>query len=116
YTELETYLDSDIDIVVEAANISAVENLVPPILKKKAVVVISVGALADEKLLEEITYLVQEYKHNVHLPSGAVGGLDVLQNAHALGTVTNVSLTTRKPSSSLIDEEIDEEKIIFEGK
>ena len=107
---------SGIDIVVEAANIDAVKTLIPGVIKKKDAMLISVGALADEALLTEISNLVHKYKHAVHLPSGAIGGLDLLQNSHALGTVTSVSLTTRKPAHSLIDEDIDEAKIIFEGK
>ncbi|WP_087974690.1 aspartate dehydrogenase [Oceanobacillus rekensis] len=116
FTDLEAFLDSEIDIVVEAANINAVKTLLPSVIKKKEVVLISVGALADETLLTEISNLVDEYQYAVHLPSGAIGGLDLLQNAHALGTVTSVSLTTRKPASSLIEEEIDEAEVIFEGK
>lgn len=111
YTDLEEFLDSDIDLVVEAANIEAVKTLLPSVLKKKDAVLISVGALADEALLTEISDLT----HAVHLPSGAIGGLDLLQNAHALGTVTSVSLTTRKPARSLIEEDIDEAKTVFEG-
>lgn len=116
FTELSAFLDSDIDIVVEAANIEAVKFLLPTVIKKKDTVLISIGALADEALLRDLNTLVQEYKHNIHLPSGAIGGLDLLQNAHALGTVTNVTLTTRKPASSLLEEVIKEERVIFEGK
>lgn len=116
FTDLDAFLNSEIDIVVEAANIDAVKMLVPTILKKKELILISVGALVDEGLLSEIGHLVKKYKNEVYLPSGAIGGLDLLQNAHALGTVTSVSLTTRKPASSLIEEEIKKEKVIFEGK
>ncbi|WP_085993283.1 aspartate dehydrogenase [Oceanobacillus senegalensis] len=116
YADLETFLDSEIDIVVEAANINAVKTLLPSVIKKKDAVLISVGALADEALLKEITNLVTDYKHVVHLPSGAIGGLDLLQNANTLGAVKSVTLTTRKPASSLIEEELDEEKVVFEGK
>lgn len=116
FTDLVAFLDSEIDIVVEVANIEAVKTLVPSIFKKKDVMLISVGALADEALLTEIGNLANEYKNAVHLPSGAIGDLDILQNAHALGTVTSVSLTTRKPARSLIEEDIDEAKVVFEGK
>lgn len=98
YTELEEFLGSEIDIVVEAANINAVQNLLPTVIKKKDAVLMSVGALADEALLTEISNFANEYKTTLHLPSGAIGGLDLLQNAHALGTITSVSLTTRKPN------------------
>ena len=101
--------------MVEAANIEAVQKLLPFVIKKKDAVLISVGALADEALLTEISNLANEYKTALHLPSGAIGGLDLLQNANALGTIKSVTLTTRKPASSLLEEKIDKEKIVFEG-
>lgn len=113
FTDLNAFLDSEIDIVVEAANIHAVKTLLPSVIKKKDVVLISVGALADEALLTELSNLVKEYKNAIHLPSGAIGGLDLLQNANALGKVSSVSLTTRKPASSLINEDINEAKVVF---
>lgn len=69
----------------------------------------------EETLLAELNNLANEYNRRLYLPSGAVGGLDLLQNAHALGTVTSVELTTRKPASSLVDETLEEAKVIFEG-
>lgn len=116
FTDMDAFLESGIDIVVEAANVESVKTMLPKIIKKKDAVLISVGALADETLLSEIMDLSSEYQHNIHLPSGAVGGLDLLQNAHALGTLNSVTLTTRKPASSLVNENITEEKVVFEGE
>ena len=62
FTNLEKFLDSGIDIVVEAANIDAVKTLIPAVIKKKDVMLISVGALADEALLTEISNLIHKYK------------------------------------------------------
>src|SRR5699024_9018467 len=115
YTDMDAFLDGGIDIVVEAANIEAVVDLLPHVIKKKESVIISIGALADKKFLSEITELADVYQHAVHLPSGAIGGLDLLQNADAMGSITNVSLTTRKPADSLIDYSIDEPVIVYEG-
>lgn len=115
YTEIDAFLDSEIDIVVEAANIEAVHSLLPAAIRRKDVVLISIGALVDEELLAELNTLANEFKRRLYLPSGAIGGLDLLQNAHVLGTVTSVALTTRKPASSLIEETIEIEKVIFKG-
>lgn len=116
FTDLNEFLNSEIDIVVEAADIEAVKNLIPTVIERKNIVLISVGALADTGILTEIVQLAEQKDNQIYLPSGAIGGLDLLQNAHTLGTVTHVSLTTRKPASSLIDEHIEEAKIVFEGK
>src|SRR5690606_24258422 len=115
YTELDAFLESEIDIVVEAANIEAVHALLPAAIRKKDVVIISIGASGDEELLTGLNNLADEFNRRLYLPSGAIGGLDLLQNAQVLGTVTSVSLTTRKPAKSLIEETIEEEKVIFEG-
>lgn len=116
FTDVDKFLQSkNVDIVVEAANIQAVKELVPTVLKKKQTIVISIGALADEYLLEQLLAISDQHGNQLHLPAGAIGGLDLLQNAHALGNVTKVSLTTRKPASSLIDDPISQEQIIFKG-
>ncbi|WP_411843400.1 aspartate dehydrogenase [Salinicoccus sp. HZC-1] len=115
FTDLDGFLDSDIDIVVEAATVEAVKNLLPEIIKKKDAMLISVGALADDELVAEVTGNANEYDHALHLPSGAIGGLDLLQNAQTFGKLDSVTLETRKPAASLVDEAIDEEKVVFEG-
>lgn len=115
YTNIAAFLQSDVDIVVEAATIEAVREIVPTILAEKPVVLISVGALVDEHLLTKLVTITEQYKQQLYLPAGAIGGIDLLQNAHALGTVTAVSLTTRKPASSLIKGQLNEPAIIFEG-
>lgn len=116
YTDHEEFLTADTDIVVEAANVEAVQVLLPEVLKKKDAMLISVGALVDENLLTEVSRLTEEYNHQLHLPSGAVGGLDLIQNAKAFGNLDSVELITTKPAHSLTDEKITHEKTVFEGK
>ena len=115
YTDVELFLQAEIDVVVEAANIEAVKSLIPTIICKKPAVLISVGALVDEELLANLTARANEFNQSLYLPSGAIGGLDLLQNAHALGNVKSVALTTRKPATSLVCDQIQEPTIIFEG-
>lgn len=115
YTDFASFVASDIDVIVEAANIEAVKSYIPEALKEKDVVIISIGALADETFLKELEQVAESYKRSVYLPSGGIGGLDLLQSAHALGDVEKVSLTTRKPAHTLVDEPVTEEKVIFSG-
>lgn len=116
YTDIDEFLSSDIDMVVEAANVQTVQSLLPAVLKKKDVMLISVGALVDEKLLSEAAALTKEHNHQLHLPSGAIGGLDLIQNAKSHGNLNSLELITRKPAHSLTDEKITEEKTVFAGK
>ncbi|MUV36875.1 Aspartate dehydrogenase [Lentibacillus sp. JNUCC-1] len=115
YDELDAFLDSEIDIVVEAANVEAVQVLFPKIITKKDIMLISIGALAEGNFLQEMAELAKTYRRTIHLPSGAIGGLDLLQNAHATGEVTEVTLTTRKPAHTLISEEMAHAQVVFEG-
>lgn len=112
YTDIDEFIDSEIDIIVEAANGSVAVDLLPKIIKRKEVMLISVGALANQEALKLVG---QSDNRTLHLPSGAIGGLDLIQNAKGLGNLDSVSLTTRKPALSLIDELPDKEMIVFEG-
>lgn len=116
FENLDAFLASNIDIVVEAATVETVHALLPKILPEKDAVIISIGALSDVDFFRKMNELAETYGRRVHLPSGAIGGLDLLQNAHAAGGVTSVSLTTRKPASTLMDNPIPaNETVVFEG-
>ncbi len=111
YTNLNDFLKSNIDIVVEAANVEAVKQYLKDVLKIKDMMVISIGAFSDTSLLED----VKESRHKLYLPSGAVGGLDLIQNVNTLEHLSSVTLTTTKPAASLVDDEVSEPTIVFEG-
>lgn len=113
FTDLNEFLAADTDIIVEAANVETVKALLPEIIKEKDTMLISIGALADEALLKTVS---GENNKTLHLPSGGIGGMDLVQNARALGNLDTVTLTTRKPAASLIDEPVDAETVVFEGK
>lgn len=115
YTDIEAFLDSDIDMVVEAANVSAVESLLPTVIKKKNAIIISIGAFVDDSFATNIKELAQKHQHSIYLPSGAIGGLDLIQHAQQTETLSSVTLETRKPAHTLTDENIDIEKVVFDG-
>ncbi len=115
YTDVEEFLDSQIDLVVETATVEAVREIIPTVLKKKDVILISIGALVDDDFLQELKAIAKLHKRSLYLPSGAIGGLDLLQNANALNGVERVTLTTRKPAHTLTDEPLTGEKVIFSG-
>src|SRR5699024_8968368 len=116
YTDLKRFLESSIDVVVEAANVAATSDMLPRIVEKKDAVVISIGALAKLDFLEETKKIAAEHGTNIHLPAGAIGGLDLVQNVAAVGIIDKAFLTTKKPADTLTDEKLQKPKIIFEGK
>ncbi|MEI3613397.1 aspartate dehydrogenase [Pseudogracilibacillus sp. SO30301A] len=116
FTEIEKFLESGIDVVVEAANVEAVRNLLPTVLKQKETVLISIGALAEEDFLNEIKTIADTFNRKLYVPSGAIGGLDLIQNTSAVGILNEATLITRKPANTLVDKPIDESTVIFDGK
>ncbi|MBN2110048.1 MAG: aspartate dehydrogenase [Methanosarcinaceae archaeon] len=90
-----------IDLLVECASQEAVYKVIPvALLAHCDVMIMSVGALADEKLRRTIESLARDNNCKVYLPSGAIVGLDGLKSASA-EEVYSVTLTTQKPPGGL---------------
>lgn len=115
YTDLQGFLNLPLDIVVEAATVEAAGIYVKDVVEhQKDLVVGSIGVFKDMPFLEELKSLAEAKGTNIYLPSGAIGGLDVLQSAKAAGGLERVQITTRKSPVSL-GVEAEEERVIFEG-
>ncbi|WP_096203157.1 aspartate dehydrogenase [Bacillus sp. FJAT-45350] len=116
FHSFEEFMHSDIDVVIEAANITATIEYAPKLLKNgKDILIISVGAFAEPDFSTEVARICNEHGTKVYLPSGAIGGLDVLKAAVTVDGLKDVSIVTRKPANSLTDEPITEPKVLFEG-
>ncbi len=99
--DFEEFLDSPIQVVVEAASIEAVRQYGERILQKgKDLVVLSVGAFLDGSLRSRLVESATSHGRRIIVPSGAIGGLDLLK-ACAMKGVESVSLTTTKNPRSL---------------
>ncbi len=91
-------------VIVEAASQQAAKDYVPKIVSAGIeLIVMSTGALLD----------LDVDLSKVHVPSGAIGGLDALSSA-ALAGIDEVVLTSRKNPKAL-GAENKEEKIVYEG-
>lgn len=91
-------------VVVEAASQQAARELVPKIAASGAeVIVMSTGALLG----------LDVDLGRVHVPSGAVGGLDALSSA-ALAGIDEVVLTSRKNPKAL-GKDNQAEEVVYEG-
>ena len=90
-----------IDLLVECASQKAVYEVIPAALLAHCdVMIMSVGAFADEKLCETIGNLARDNNCKVYLPSGAIVGLDGLKSA-SVEEIYSVTLTTQKPPGGL---------------
>lgn len=88
------------DLVVECAGQGAVAQYGAAILSSgRDLMVISVGALADETLQATLEAAGEAYGSKVIIPAGALAGLDAITAAKSDG-LTRVSLKTRKPPQS----------------
>ncbi len=112
------------DLVVECAGHSAVNDYAAPVLAAGIdLMIISIGALADKELYNQVKEAASGSSAQVILPAGALAGVDGLVAARRAG-LTRVSLTSRKPPlawagapgvEGVVLEEICEETVIFFG-
>jgi aspartate dehydrogenase len=94
-------LVKECNLVVEAAAQAAVREVaVAALSNSKSVMIMSVGALADNGLLEEIRGLARTHHCQIYVPSGAIGGLDAVKSA-SIKHIECVTITTRKPARGL---------------
>lgn len=94
-------LVKECNVVVEAASQAAVREVaVAALTGSKSVMIMSVGALADASLLDEVRRLAREHHCSIYVPSGAIGGLDAVKSA-AIRGIDSVTITTRKPAKGL---------------
>jgi aspartate dehydrogenase len=91
-------------VIVEAASQQAARDNVPKALSKNIdIVVMSVGALIDMNIESD----------RIHIPSGAIGGLDAISSASLAG-IEKIVLTTRK-SPRALDMDNRGERLVYEG-
>ncbi|HUU86941.1 MAG TPA: aspartate dehydrogenase [Candidatus Glassbacteria bacterium] len=101
---LEEMLQLKPSVIIEAASQKAAKDYIKPITTKNIhLIVMSTGALIDMKYQSK----------KLHVPSGAIGGLDAISSA-ALTQISEVILTTKKnPKAFEMDNT--QPKIIYEG-
>jgi len=115
YTDLKEFLATPVDTVVEAVTVEAAALFLKDVaMHKKDLIVSSIGVFKDAALLDELQTVAKANGTQIFLPSGAIGGLDILQSAKAIGGLERVGITTRKSPASL-GMETDEEQVLFDG-
>jgi len=122
----EELMSNGLNLIIEAASQKAVKDYAIKILDGGAdLMIMSIGALLDEGLWEEINRACEKKGRRVFIPSGAIAGIDGLRTAK-LDLIHEVTLTTKKSpkalagapffdKASMKPEDIHEEKLLFEG-
>jgi aspartate dehydrogenase len=102
-TDVASLPSHGLDLVVEAAAQAAARQHVVPMLEAGVdVMVMSVGALADEGFYEQVRAAASRAGRRVYIPSGALGGLDAVKAAAVAG-LDSVELITTKPPIAIKD-------------
>lgn len=111
------------ELCIEAASQAALEQFVPMCLdQRRDMLIMSVGGLLGH---EDWFGQAAERGCRIHIPSGALAGLDGIKSA-SVGRLYSVMLTSRKPVTALIGskyvvekglqlEHLQGETVVFEG-
>lgn len=115
----------DTDIVVEAASQDAVNSFCKKIVENgKSLMIMSVGALADQLLLSELLDKASHNQCHIYVPTGAIAGIDAIRSVRHL--IDSVMLCTTKSPKALSDapffnmagfdpSKLNQKTVIYEG-
>lgn len=99
-TSLDELLALKPDAVVEAASHDAVRDYGPRLLEAGvSFIVLSCGALSDDALRTELERLAARHDAMLYVPSGGIGGLDVLKAVVAAGCDEAEIAVTKPPAA-----------------
>jgi len=87
------------EFIIEAASPETVQTLLAlPDIQKKSLLVMSVGGLVRQP--KKLASFFKKFKGQLHIPSGAIAGIDGLLASREAG-IKSVILKTRKPPKGL---------------
>ncbi|AXI44778.1 aspartate dehydrogenase [Sulfitobacter sp. SK012] len=90
-------LPDDLDLVIDCAGHAALAAHGPAVLRRGIdMITVSLGALAEQNVLQSLEAAANEGGAKLHLASGAIGALDCLQAAR-VGQLEQVTYVGRKP-------------------
>ena len=129
YSDFSDFISSpsfrNTDVVVEAASQDAVNRFCKIILENgKSLIIMSVGALADQNLWLELVDKAYVNMSRIYIPTGAIAGIDAIRTVKHL--IKSVTLTTTKSAKALSDApffklagidpfRINHKRLIYEG-
>jgi aspartate dehydrogenase len=126
FADVPSLLNVKPDLVLEAASADAVRSFAADVFECGAdLMIVSVGALADPEFFGRLIEQAKQEGRRLYVPSGAIGGLDIIKAAVS-GGLEECRLTTTKSPRALngapyvreqgIDlDKIREATVIFEG-
>ncbi len=115
YDDFDTFVSQDFDYVIEAASVKAVRLYGEKVLRnKKNLIVMSVGALGDVEYRKDLVGIARECGMKIHIPSGAITGLDNIKVGQIAKIESLLLKTTKSPASLGIT--TDKKVLVFKGR
>lgn len=98
--DIDKFIDAS-DLVVESASQQSVSTHVGEVVSRgKDAMILSVGALVDDELWEDLKAKARKNGCSIHVPSGAIAGIDGITSG-SIADIDHVTLTVRKPPKGL---------------
>ncbi len=92
---VEEFVANSMDVVVEAASQDAVRKYARLVLENNHdLMIMSVGALLDSNLYDDLGSIAEKHDRRIYLPTGAIAGIDAIRSVRHL--LEEVTLTTTK--------------------
>ncbi len=102
-SSFEEFLKLPFGLLVECASQVAVKKYAQRALDSgKELLILSIGALMDDAFRKRLQETAIHKGKEIHCPSGAIGGLDLLRAASE-GKIESVSLKTSKPPAAFLN-------------
>ncbi len=100
-SNIHELIEMNPDYIAEAASVEAVREFAIEALGEKInIVVLSIGAFADDEFYKTVQNVALEHGSKVYIASGAVGGFDVLRTITLMGKA-KAGIETTKSLESL---------------
>jgi aspartate dehydrogenase len=113
-SSFDEFIAQPFDVLIEAASVAAIRDHGEAALAAgKDLVVLSVGALAEPEFRERLEATAARYERTIHVPSGALFGLDNMKIGR-LSEFRSVLLRTTK-SPKALGVSVSERTMLFKG-
>jgi len=114
HDDFSSFIEEDFDLLVEAASVDGVrDHAVEALSAGKDLLILSVGALADPEFSIRLKETASQHHKTIHIPSGALFGLDNMKIGH-VSEIEELVLRTTKPAHAL-GMDVVEKRCIFRG-
>lgn len=116
FESIDELLALKANYIVESATPDVLKSFALRALKNNtSIVPLSIGAFADEKFYKDVQKAALDNGVKVYIPSGAIGGLDVMRTVSLMGK-TNVKFSTQKSPKPLRHTKVYDELLEIEKR